>query len=52
MTETRTPEEEVSRISIENMPSNSKEEIFKKKLILGGVMFGVIIACTMIATVK
>lgn len=52
MTETRTPEEETTLISLENLPTQSKAEVARKKLILGGLMFGVIVICTMIATAK
>ena len=52
MTETHNTEAEAPLISLQNVPINSKDEIFKKKIILGSVMLCVIIVCSLIATVK
>ena len=52
MTESHNSADESTLVPLENVPMNSKEAIFKKQLVLGSVMFGVIVICTMIATVK
>jgi len=52
MTEPQTPEASVPEVSVETPRADSKDEVLRKKLILGGVMLTVLIVCTFIANVK
>jgi len=52
MTEPQSPEASVPEISLEIPRTDSKDEVLRKKLILGGVMLTVLIVCTLIANVK
>lgn len=52
MIETQNHEEETPLISFENTQLNSKEDIFRKQLALGGLMLCVIMVSMLIANVK
>ncbi|MBI2689894.1 MAG: hypothetical protein HYX27_26615 [Acidobacteria bacterium] len=48
MAEMQTAQEELPKISIEDRPTNSENELLKKRLILGGIILLVTLFCTAI----